>query len=141
MRRWYPTLLMVIAVSLVWYKWDCLVFRLQSTPDLILAGIEQHGPHRIVVIFGNPCTACDSGLALEQIAREGLLVFFASDYSDHEVRNFMETFRVMGVPRKDDGTIEQFFRRMSRCQKQPSWRRNYTFTVDEAGEIGDLRAF
>jgi len=125
----------------IWLLWDCLVFRLYGVPNDLRRAIDVHRDHEVVLLFGNPCTACESSLVFERLAGQPILIVFETGTTDHEVRNFMEAFEALGIPMVDDGSIEDYLKRMARCEERLDWRQSYILEIDEDRRIVGARAF
>jgi len=89
---------------MIYWNWPCISLRLNGTPEIIAEMIESQNPSRVVILFGDQCTTCQSGNVLYAIQNENNINVFEQGTGDGEVQSFVETFEIMGTPIIDDGT-------------------------------------
>jgi len=135
-------IILLIGMALLWSHWPCLRLNFIGSPTA-LAGLDTTDQSfEVVFLFGDACTACPSGEALDQLRNRAHYWFFEEGTRDGEIQNFMETFEVMGQPLVDDGSIARFLEKLSHCRDDESWHKNYVYTVRSGNlERDSLRIF
>jgi len=123
-----------IGLALVWSNRSCLRLSMSPDPSVLERLDVGDQPRDVAFLFGDLCTSCPSGDVMEQVQDEDFTWVFEEGTGDGEIRDFMETFQVMGLPIVDDGTVAEFLQMRARCAGTiEHWRKNYVFTVGPNG--------
>jgi len=141
MKKSAPLIFALIIAWVAWVRWDCIVYKLIPDPALLKTIYQQYDSDSILILFGDICSVCPSGRVIEEVSGQDHVFVFEQDAPDQDIQRFMETYHVVGTPIRDDGSIDRFISKMTRCLKLARSRNNYVITLDKNGGIAAVEKF
>lgn len=137
------SLLFACGIVLIVLNWPQLLLKLTPTPDIISESLETYKSERAVFLYGGDlCTSCKSRDILMRLSENStLLLVFEEELSDGEIQNFMQFFKIPGIPVRGDHQVETYLQRLYATFGDQSWRRNYVINFDGRKKIRSFEDF
>jgi hypothetical protein len=136
----YLAAVLILAIAL---NYPRIGIAFMKVPEQISAVIKR--PARVIVVYGNPCTACRSGeflLSLSDSPKKRMNIFvFPTAFTQIDIDNLKTTFGLEGVMIRSDEAVDECKRRTSKYLKTITQSTGFYIEIGSAKLISKLSTF
>jgi hypothetical protein len=134
--------LLIIGIFLIYNQWPCIMTSISGFPASITHKVKIHNT-KIALIYGlGICGTCPSGQFISELSKEkNVLYVVPEELSNHEVENLKDAFDIAGAVTRGNEETVTFLKRVSKCSKLNTWRKNFYVELDENKKLKSIVPF
>lgn len=121
--------LAVVGIALLYYFYPCLMLNFKNLPHYEALN---NDTREIVFLYGKGiCGTCPTGNFLNSLEDTQKILFVPDNYTDTDIENFKDTFRIQGPVTRGKKETINFLENIAGCKRLNDWRNNYHVTLKD----------